>query len=194
MITEQRGQSEAAILLGVLLTTGPEIALIDQMLRQRQDAIASQAAAAQVGEQLDAPVGRCRLPECGRWDTGRSTPSSTPVESPAPRSAPASPHRPRRDQPPTLRHRRSRGRDEFGEPRGRRQRFCATSPESLATVGKPTCHRWFTHGVVCLTPLERGGSGRHDRISRSVARRRETVFTYAGLRLCQLRGFWTAIL
>jgi hypothetical protein len=37
-----------------------------------------------------------------------------------------------------LRRKRSRGRDEHDETRGRQQRFCATSPESLATVGKQT--------------------------------------------------------
>ncbi len=58
MVTAQGGQSEAAILLGVLLAAGPEIPLIDQMLGQRQHAIASQAAATQVGEQMDAPAGQ----------------------------------------------------------------------------------------------------------------------------------------
>lgn len=56
MGAKQGGQPKATVFLRVLLTAGAEVAAVDQLLRHGQHTIAVQAASAQIGEDLGAPI------------------------------------------------------------------------------------------------------------------------------------------
>ena len=58
MFTEQRGDAERVVLLGVLLTAGPKVSEVQQLQCQGEDAVPLEAALSKVGVDLATHVGQ----------------------------------------------------------------------------------------------------------------------------------------